>query len=260
MRKLGSVLAAALLVAASGCGSDSGGSTKTDASNSHADGGATPGLDSGTSPGIDGPVTPIIDAPIGDAPIGGLDVPSVDAAPAIDGSKIDAGAQPVLDGGKGIDGGATPVVDGGAGTCVLPSCMSNGAQTCAPSGTCVSQTVAPTTNTCYENHVKVVQQGALTDPNGMTVTFKNDAGTCFALAVDVTSAMGWLTGQTLVIPVKDAAGAQAGTLSVDPATLQTSVTCKGAAPVALAQSCVGPLLSFIPGTSGNSCTAGTCAP
>jgi hypothetical protein len=199
----------------------------------------------------------------GDAGPGGISGADGQGSGGVSGGR-DGALPTAFDGGEGIDGGRATdglpsAIDGGIGTCILPSCMSNGAQTCAPSGTCVAQTVAPTTNTCYQNHVKVVQQGVLTDPSGMTVTFKNDSGTCFSLNLDVTSAMGWLAGKTLIIPVKDAAGAQAGTLSVDPTTMQITAVCRGAQPAVLHQAC-GSLLGFMPGSAANSCTSGSCTP
>jgi hypothetical protein len=249
MRNFGILMASALFVAAVGCGSDSGGSAKQDAANGSVDGAVTPGVDSGKNPGVDGPVT-VLDAPIGDTAIPGPDAPSVDVGPALDTAVgIDAGTvNPVVDGGNAIDGGT--------GTCVMPSCMSNGTQTCAPSGACVAQTSTAVTSSCYENHVKVVQQGALTDAAGMSVSFKNDAGICFSLVVDVLA----LSKSPLVLPVKNAAGTQVATLSIDLTTMQTSVTCQGAQPVALSPVCVAPLLSFIPGSSAATCTQGTCAP
>jgi len=269
MRKIGSLLASALLVVAVGCGSDSDNGKKTPDG-----GGGSTGHDSGSTPGIDSSGGGIlVDANIvvdvndttPDAPTvidaGAVDVVAIDGG-KIDGGKIDGG--PAVDGAKGIDGGK--VIDGGAaldgqtvdaGGCVLPSCMAAGGQGCLPSGTCTSP--AGATNKCYANGVSTATQGALTDATGMTVTFKNGTAFCYALGVDMSVLTAYMGGTAATIPVKDAAGASVGTLSFDPTTLQASVTCQGAQPVALAPACSAAITALIP-SAANTCATGPCQP
>jgi hypothetical protein len=261
MRKIGSLLASALLVVAVGCGSDSDNGKKTPdggGSTGH-DGGNTPGLDTGPAPVVDADIVVDVNNTTPDAPIvidgGAVDVAAIDA-----GKAVDSGA--ALDGDKGIDGGK---IDGGAavdtqtvdaGGCVLPSCMAAGGQGCIPTGTCTMASAASPSK-CYPNGVSTTTQGALTDATGMSVTFKNGGAFCYTLGVDMTVIASYMAGTAAIVPVKDATGASVGALSFDPATLQASVTCTGAQPVALAPACSAAITALIP-SAANTCTTGVC--
>jgi len=268
MRKIGSLLASALLVVAVGCGSD-GGTKSNDAG--RLDGGATPGVDGGNvNPGVDGSVTPVVDAPVSpDAPAvidaatvdnsgGGvvIDGKGIDSK-GIDGGKLDT----AVDGAKALDGGSVnPGIDGGAAVaCNMPTCMAAVAQDCVPSGTCVTQTdtATATTSTCYTNGVKTVQQ---TGATGITVTAKNTTGVCYSMAIDLASIIAAAAGGAINVPVKNGAGAVIATLSVDSASQQTSVTCPGGQPVLLNSGCTGAVSINTSGGASSNCTAGTCAP
>jgi hypothetical protein len=257
MRKIGILLASALVFVAVGCGSDSTSSPKPDGS--APDGAATPGVDSGiVNPGVDGPVAPAVDAAV--VP----DAPAVLDAAAVDSSGIDAanvvldagkgidGTQ-AFDGGKGIDGGKA--VDGGAMACAnMPSCLA-GIAGCVPQGTCRVQTdvTAGTNTTCYDNGVKLIQQ---TGTAGISITAKNGSAVCYAMALDYATI---LSGGP--ISLKDGAGTLLATLTVSPAvdggTQQISVLCPGATQaVVLDPACTGAVA--VGTTSSSNCTAGTC--
>ncbi len=256
MRTFGSFLASALLVLAVGCGSDNGTSVKLDGGSGKLDGAVTPGgnLDAeatpdapATNPGVDAPATnPGIDAPA-TTPVDGA-VSGVDGAVV---SGVDGGT--VIDGGKAIDGGA-------ASTCTMPSCMASLGGNCVPSGACVIQQDLATlqSRTCYANGVKMVQQMGTT---GVSYTFQNGTAVCYSMSVDLATIMGASgdAGAPLVIPVKNASGTTIATLTVNPTTRETTVTCPGAQPVALDSSCTG-ALSFSSSATPNNCSQGTCAP
>lgn len=260
MRKIGILLASALVFVAVGCGSDSTTSPKNDGS--ARDGAVTPGPDGGTvNPGVDGPVTPVVDAPVApDAPAvldaSALDSSGFDGAKvALDGKAIDS--SPAIDGGKGIDGGK--VIDGGALACTnMPACLAPLAA-CIPQGSCRSQTdVANLTNTtCYDNGVKLVQQ---TSATGISVTAKNGNTVCYAMTLDLATIVAAASGP-ISVPLKDGSGNLIATLSVSPAADggagETTVLCPGAAqPVPLDPACTGAIA--VGTTSSNSCTTGIC--
>lgn len=243
MRTFGSFLASALLVVAVGCGSDSSGSKVDGSPVVHPDGAVQP-----------------------DAPVVQSDVPVVQP----DGGVVQPdGALPVVeaDGGAvqadgavaptGVDSGTANGIDSGAamGTCTMPACMVSSAGDCVPSGACIKQSEGTTTSYCYANGVKMIQQTAA----AINITFKNAGAVCYSMAADLASILAVAQGLPLSIPVTNAAGATVASLSYDPKTQQTTVTCPGAAPVALDSSCTG-ALSFSPTGAPNNCTQGTCAP
>lgn len=272
MHKVGSLLAAALLVVAVGCGSDSATKNQDAGNGTHPDGAVGPGIDSsGGGATHDGPLT-VIDAPATSDVAIGMDAVALDASAVVDGpalvdggKAIDGTVIPGIDGGKGIDSGnVAPGIDadnngidtGAEGTCNMPTCMAAVAQDCAPIGACVTQTdvvaatLTTTKSTCYANGVKTVQKS---DTTGVTMTAQNPAGICYSMFIDLAAVA---AGGAMSFPVKNAAGATIATLSYDLATQQTSVTCPGGQPVLLNSACAGAV--SVAGTSSN-CTTGSCA-
>jgi hypothetical protein len=228
MRTLGVCLASMLFAAAVGCGSSSG------ASGSGSDGG---GIDSG---GVDG------GAGSGGAGSGGAG--GLTSTGGIDGG----GAA----GNSGIDAPAGPGIDGGS--CTFPSCMP-GAADCVPSGACIAQTTPTGQITCFDNGVTLVQATSIAGTSvALLYTLEKDGAICYSISVDTASIVAAATGGALSVPVQDATGATIATLSYDPATGQTTITCTGSTtPMVLDPSC-GSALSFTSGGATSNCTPGTC--
>ena len=158
-------------------------------------------------------------------------------------------------GGGGIsgNGGAGLAGAGGggvSGSCNMPSCLASLPTTCKPSGTCVEQTTTTGTNDCYSNGVKVISTIDLSTFNS-TETYKNGSTTCYSLTL-----MGLMTG-TPTFTLKTALGATIGTGTANLATNAFTFACTGQSSVVIDPSCD---TSSFAGSSGGSCTTGTCSP
>jgi hypothetical protein len=182
-----------------------------------------------------------------------------------DGSDTDAGTPLAGNGGGGFGGvggfgGGGAGGGAGAGSCNYPSCLATITNNCSPSGTCVKQTNNTTgaINFCYSNGVKEIAAPQISGASiSYVVTVKNGTATCYSMTMDPSAI---LSGGAAVMTLKNPSGATVGTMSLDTATGQATVTCTGAAPVVLAADCTD---GFDPtGTSAGStaCPEGTCAP
>jgi hypothetical protein len=165
-------------------------------------------------------------------------------------------------GGSTANGGTTAAGGAGGGTgtsaCVLPSCLKSLDASCAPTGDCTEQEdlVTGDKNFCYANEVKK-----------LTVLDGGDASTALTLtksgSICLTTAFNGNEFFNSVgdLIVKDASGATIATLDMDADTSTLYiVTCPGADPVTLDESCnhSWPLTGLT--DWGGNCTAGTCTP
>ena len=166
-------------------------------------------------------------------------------------------------GGSTGNGGTTAAGGAGGGTgtssCTLPSCLKNLDASCAPTGACTEQEdfVTGDKNFCYANGVKklTVLDGG---DSSTALTLTKSGSTCFTTAFNGNEFFN-SAGDLIV---KDASGATVATLDMDADTSTLYiVTCPGADPVTLDESCNNswPLSGLTDRSNGN-CTAGTCAP
>jgi len=165
-------------------------------------------------------------------------------------------------GGSTGNGGTTAAGGAGGGTgtsaCTLPSCLKNLDASCAPTGDCTEQEdlVTGDKNFCYANGVK--QLTVLNSGDSSTaLTLTKSGSTCLTTAYngnDFFNSAGDLI-------VKDASGTTIATLDMDADTSTFYiVTCPGADPVTLDESCNNSWpLTGLTDRNGN-CTAGTCTP
>jgi hypothetical protein len=166
-------------------------------------------------------------------------------------------------GGSTGNGGATAAGGAGGGTgtsaCILPSCLKNFDASCAPTGACTKQEDLGTgdKNFCYANGVKKITVLNIGD-SSTALTMTKSGSTCFTTAYngnDFFNSAGDLI-------VNDASGATIATLDMDADTSTLYiVTCPGADPVTLNESCNNSWpVSGLTDQSNGDCTAGTCTP
>jgi hypothetical protein len=162
-------------------------------------------------------------------------------------------------GGGGLGGGGAGGGGGGAGTCNFPSCFAAIATDCIPSGTCVKSTgTAGSSNICYSNGVKEISALSISGTTiSYVVTFKNASKTCYSMIIDPSAA---LSGGPVTMSINDPAGTTVGTMSVDTATGQGTVTCTNQAPVTLESACTAGLDPTGTTAGSTPCTEGACTP
>ena len=177
------------------------------------------------------------------------------------GGTIGAGGAALLDAGR-LD---TPVApadarDGGSGEpsglCSVVPCLAALFLPCQPAGVCTSDDVtAPstgkqTTTYCYPNGVKQ-QSTSVTNATSVTAVFTEKLGTkvCFIIEGNVA-----LSDGRVSYVFRDGGGQQVatGTASATSDSGVVMVTCDGATPVQLSQSCMDIA------SSGNACNTGSC--
>lgn len=163
-------------------------------------------------------------------------------------------------GGFGGVGGFGGGGAGGGGTCNFPSCFAPIATDCIPSGTCVKQTnaAAGSSNICYSNGVKALSALSISGSAiSYVVTFKNASKTCYSMTIDPSAV---LSGGAVAMTIKDPSGTTVGTMSLDTATGQGSVTCTNQAPVPLGSECTAGMDPTGTTAGSTACTEGACAP
>jgi hypothetical protein len=141
--------------------------------------------------------------------------------------------------------------------CLVPA--ANLITPCKPSYTCTRQTTGLTIVSCFDNGIKVSQSyGTGSTPSGhMIMAVKKDGASCYSLEVSSADA----DANQDILTYKDGAGTELLTIFARGADV--TVTCPGAAPVALPST--GPcatasafLGGLMPASSCIDSTTGTC--